>query len=191
MKIPPPVYRTWPKRRCGRGTACSKRCVRYERSGGRRSGLVVDGDQEDLAPAAGRREPGRPPAVNHHHIMRVVDDLISSLPHIPPPARRRRSGDICVWCGFAGDTACGGAPSGLRGTVIPRNCPYIALYTKNGRKCGYLVHRQPPGSPGSCPRNIWMVAERGPPFSPGEGDLLDRYHSSLTSSSSSSTGSTR
>jgi len=58
-------------------------------------------------------------------------DLISSLPHIPPPDRWRRNGDICVWCGFAGDTARGGAPSGLRGTVIPRNCPYLAPVYQN------------------------------------------------------------
>jgi len=81
---------------------------------------------------------------NHPHIPRVVDDLLSSLPHIPPAARVRRNGDMCVWCGFAGDTACAGAPSGLRGTVIPRNCPYLALYTKIGRKCGYLVHQVNP-----------------------------------------------
>ena len=68
---------------------------------------------------------------------------ISSLPYLTylPPDRVRRNGDTCVWCGSAADTVCGGAPSGLRGTVVPRNCPYIALYTKNGRKCGYLVHR--------------------------------------------------
>jgi len=54
---------------------------------------------------------------------------------------------MCVWCGFAGDTACAGAPSGLRGTVVPRNCPYLALYTKNGRKCGYLVHQATPQMP--------------------------------------------
>ena len=48
---------------------------------------------------------------------------------------------MCVWCVFAADTAGAGAPPGLRGTVIPRNCPYLALYTKNGRKCGYLVHQ--------------------------------------------------
>jgi len=81
---------------------------------------------------------------NHLHIVRVVDDLVSSLPHIPPTARWRRSGDICVWCVFVGDTACGGAPSGLRGMVIPRNCPHLAPYTKTGRKCGYLVHQVTP-----------------------------------------------
>jgi hypothetical protein len=82
---------------------------------------------------------------------------------MPPAARVRRNGDMCVWCGFAGDTACAGAPSGLRGTVIPRNCPYIALYTKTGRKCGYLVHQVNNAAAGSI-TGISHVRKTGKTF---------------------------
>jgi len=47
--------------------------------------------------------------------------------------------------------------------VIPRNCPYIALYTKNGRKCGYLVHQANNAAAGSI-TGISHVRKTGKTF---------------------------
>jgi hypothetical protein len=58
----PPVYQTWPKRRCGRGTACSKRCVRYE---------LVARLSSTRAPTGGG---GNMPPQNCH-VYGVVDDV--------------------------------------------------------------------------------------------------------------------
>jgi hypothetical protein len=48
---------------------------------------------------------------------------------------------MCVWCGPAGDTARGGAPSGCGERLFRAIGHILPLYTKNGRKCGYLVHQ--------------------------------------------------
>ena len=51
----------------------------------------------------------------------------------------------------------------LRGTVVPRNCPYLAPYTKNGRKCGYLVHQANNAAAGSI-TGISHVRKTGKTF---------------------------
>ena len=110
--------------------------------------------------------------------MPVAGDLISSLPHIPPPDRWRRNGDMCVWCGPAGDTARGGAPSGCGERLfraiahilpcIPKPAVNAVIWCTRCTRCTSRCRRP------------WPVTERGRPFSPGEGDLSYRHHSSYT-----------
>jgi len=72
------------------------------------------------------------------------------------------------------DTAGSGAPAVLQEMVIPRNWAYLAsVYQKRPE----MRISGAPGKPVDAGGGARRRRRSGRPFSPGEGDLLDRHHS--------------